>query len=206
VVADAVYASPTQQRQPYVFLPTRQTDTYGLTLVVHTRNIVRSPIPEIRETLRALDPEVATYGAITLDQGSHNAVNPQESAANIAAALALLALVLALVGLYGVVAYTVERRTREVGIRMALGAQPGTVIRLMLGQTTRVTLVGLLIGLLLAFGLGQAIASLLYGISASDPLTYLTIPAALLSVALIAAYIPARRATRVHPSLTLRQD
>jgi ABC-type antimicrobial peptide transport system permease subunit len=133
-------------------------------------------------------------------------VSAQAGAAKTAGALAVLALVLALVGLYGVVAYTVERRTREIGIRMALGARPETVIRLMLGQTTRTTAIGLAIGLGLAVAVGQSIASLLYGISALDPFTFVLIPLALFSVAFLAAYIPARKATRVHPTLALRQE
>jgi predicted permease len=206
MVENANYGAPTQQPQPYAFLPVPQTGTAGLTLIVRTQPGAQTLLPEIRAAMNSVDPEIATYGALTMERSVRNALNAQESAASIASILALLALVLAMVGLYGVVAYTVQRRTREVGIRIALGAKPSSVVGLVLAHTARTTLIGVGVGLVAAFGVAQAMRSILYGVSAADPLTFIAIPIALSAVALIASYIPARRASRVHPMLALRQD
>jgi predicted permease len=206
LVEDAIYGAPTQQPQPYAFFPVAQTSTSGLTLIVQTQPGAEGVLPQVRSALNAVDPEVATYGAMTMARSVRNATNAQESAASIASILALLALVLAMVGLYGVVAYTVERRTREVGIRIALGAKPSAVVGLVLGHTARTTLIGVGVGLIGAFGVAQLLRSILYGVTATDPLTFIAIPLLLSAVALLASYIPARRASRVHPMQALRQD
>ena len=156
--------------------------------------------------MRTVDPQVPTFGGITMERSVRNALNIQASAASISSTMAVLALILATIGLYGVVAYAVERRTREIGIRTALGAPPSSVVRLVLGQITRTTLVGVGFGLIGAFALGRAVGSLLHGVSPTDPLTFIGIPLFLTAVALLASYIPARRATRVHPMIALRRD
>ena len=113
-------------------------------------------------------------------------------------------LTLAAIGLYGVMSYSVRRRTREIGIRMALGARPGSVLRMVLGQGLLLTGVGLAIGLGIALGLGRFTASLLYGISGTDPLTFVTVSAVLLAAATVAVVVPASRAARVEPNSALR--
>jgi len=117
-----------------------------------------------------------------------------------------LALVLAVVGLYGVKAYSVARRTREIGIRMALGAEPGRVQAMILREGVVMTLTGAGFGLLLAFGLGKLCASLLYQVSPVDPLTFVVAPATLFLTAMVACYLPARKATRVSPLTALRSE
>jgi predicted permease len=208
VVEDVVFAPPAQRRHPHIFFPNDQTGSksMGLSLIVHARDDAAALIPRVRGILQSIDAEVATYGAITMERSVRNALNAQFSAVVVAGTLAVLALVLALVGLYGVVAYTVARSTRDIGIRIALGATPASVIRLFMIFSARTTAIGLGCGLLGAFAIGRAVASILYGVSSSDPLTFVTIPLALAMVASLASYLPARRATRVPPVLALRQD
>jgi putative ABC transport system permease protein len=117
-----------------------------------------------------------------------------------------VALVLAAVGLYGVMSYTVAQRTREIGLRMALGAQRGDVLRLVVGQGLRLVLVGVVVGLVASLILTRVMTSLLYGVSATDPATLVTISLVLIAVAVFASYIPARRATRVDPLIALRYE
>jgi ABC-type antimicrobial peptide transport system permease subunit len=114
--------------------------------------------------------------------------------------------VLSSLGIYGVIAYTVTQRSREMGIRMALGAKQKDILSLMVGQGLRMTLVGVGIGLALALVLGQLLSTLLYGIKAHDPLTFVGVAALLVTVALVATWLPARRAARVDPAITLRAE
>ena len=122
------------------------------------------------------------------------------------AAFATLALVLGSVGLYAVVAFTVSRRTHELGLRMALGARPADVLRLVLGQGFKLTVLGVGMGIAGALGLTRFLSSLLYGVRPTDPLTFIALPVLLMSVALLASYIPARRATKVDPMVALRYE
>ncbi|HWC16154.1 MAG TPA: FtsX-like permease family protein, partial [Terriglobales bacterium] len=117
-----------------------------------------------------------------------------------------LALVLAVAGLYGVMSYTVEQRKNEIGVRMALGAQKGNVVQLVLGQGLWLVVPGVILGCVLAYAAGRMFVSLVYGVSASDPVAFISIAVLLITVALIAMYVPARRAASVDPMLALRSE
>jgi putative ABC transport system permease protein len=134
------------------------------------------------------------------------ALLPARIAATLLGAFALLGLVLAAVGIYGLISYAVSRRTQELGVRMALGARKRDVLRLVIGQGMRPALLGVLLGWPAAFALTRLMKSMLFGVSATDPLTYIAVAALLTAVALLACYLPARRATQVDPITALRHE
>jgi putative ABC transport system permease protein len=156
--------------------------------------------------IRALDSDLAIAQIRTMDQHMDESVAGPKFNTFLLGIFSFAALFLAVIGIYGVLAYSVAQQTHEIGIRMALGAQPRDVMRLVLRQAMRLCLPGIAIGLLAAFGLTRLMSSLLYGISASDPLTFAAVSVMLLAVALLACYIPARRAMRVDPMVALRYE
>jgi putative ABC transport system permease protein len=125
---------------------------------------------------------------------------------SVAAGSGVIALFLSMIGLYSVLAFTVSQRTREIGIRMALGAEDYDVLKLVVGQGMRLVVIGVAIGLIAALSLTRVVASLLYGVRATDPMTFALIPLLLIGVAILASYIPARRATKVDPVVALRYE
>jgi putative ABC transport system permease protein len=153
-----------------------------------------------------MDPNVAVFGAQTMDAFLKRTLNLAEIEAYLGATFGIMALVLAAIGLYGVLSFSVAQRTRELGIRMALGARRGDVLRLVLRQVLRVAAAGIAAGILLGLGLAQVVGSLLYNISAYDARVFLLTPVILTLVALAAACIPALRATKVDPLIALRCD
>jgi ABC-type antimicrobial peptide transport system permease subunit len=146
------------------------------------------------------------YGVETMDEVVSNSFSARRLSMILLSAFAALALALACVGIYGVISYLAGQRTHEIGIRMALGAQPRQVLRMILGQGLKLALLGVSIGIVAAFALTRLMASLLFGVSAYDPLTFAGVAILLLLVALAACYIPARRATRVDPMVALRHE
>ena len=153
-----------------------------------------------------MDPNVAIFGVQTLNGFLKRAFNLAENEAYLGAAFGIMALVLATIGLYGVVSFSVAQRTRELGIRMALGASRSDILRLVLRQGLRFAGAGIGMGVLLGLGLGQVVGSLLYNITTHDACVFLITPTMLAIVALAAAYFPAMRATKVDPLLALRYD
>ena len=156
--------------------------------------------------MTALDPNLAVFNAETMQEHVDKSLLLPQISALLLGVFGAIGLTLAAIGLYGVMSYSVRRRTREIGIRMALGAEPGKVLRMVLVQGLAVTAVGLAIGLALAVALGRFAASLLYGISGTDLVTFLTVPGVLLAAALAAIILPARRAAHVEPSTALRYE
>jgi ABC-type antimicrobial peptide transport system permease subunit len=142
----------------------------------------------------------------TMDQLLYESVASSRFRAMLFGVFAALALVLAVIGIYGVMAYSVSQRTNEIGIRMALGAQRGEVMRLVLGQGTKLTLLGVVLGITAAVALTHLMSSLLFSVSATDPLTFVGVGILLTLVALAACYVPARRAMRVDPMIALRYE
>jgi len=160
----------------------------------------------VRGTVRSVDPDLLVNDIQTLeDRVSRNIARPRLSVL-LLGAFSAIALLLAAIGIYGVMAYTVAQRTREIGVRMALGADPHEVKQLVVRQGMRPALVGVVVGLVAAFAATRLIASLLYGVSAVDPVTFVLVPVFLIAVALLATYLPARRATRVPPTVALQAE
>jgi ABC-type antimicrobial peptide transport system permease subunit len=160
----------------------------------------------IRSEVRALDPNLAVADMVTLEQRMAFALFTARVTGTLLGAFGLLALVLAMVGLYGVIAYSVSQRTREIGVRMALGAEPRDVLKLVVGQGATLALIGVGVGLAAAFALTRFLSSLLYGVTATDPLTFTGVSVLFLAVAIFASYLPARRAAKVDPMVALRYE
>lgn len=160
----------------------------------------------VRSQIRSVDADQPPYDIMTLEQGLREFLAPQRINMLLLATFAALALALASIGIYGVISYSVSRRTHEIGVRAALGAQPRDVLRLVLGQGMLLVGIGLGIGLAASFALSRVISSMLYGVSATDPSTFAGIALLLSIVAWMACYIPARRATKIDPMDALRRE
>jgi ABC-type antimicrobial peptide transport system permease subunit len=160
----------------------------------------------IREQILTLDPNLAVFDASTMEEHVNKALLIPRISATLLGVFGAIGLTLATVGLYGVMSYLVRSRTREIGIRMPLGAERGKVLRLVAGQGLTISLVGLVIGLGIALALSRFAATFLYGISAHDLVTFIGVPLILLVVAVVAVFVPARRASRVDPIQALRYE
>jgi ABC-type antimicrobial peptide transport system permease subunit len=206
VIPDIKYSEVKLPVPPVFYTPWRQDSR-----VSGMNFYVRSPQPEttvraIRGVVKAIDPGLPVEDLKTMPQQIRDNVFLDRMISTMSASFAVLATLLAAVGLYGVLAYTVTQRTREIGVRMALGADAARVRDMVLGQVLRMMLVGGGIGLVAAVGLGHAASSLLFGLQGHDPLVFALAVVALSMVALGAGYIPARRASRVDPVQALRYE
>ena len=196
-----------EEPRNHIYVSVDQTYRSDMALVVRAPGAgAEGLVAGVRQAVKEIDPRIPLYNVRTIEQHLTWAFWAQNMAASLAAAFGVLALALSAVGLYGVVAYTVARRTHEIGIRVALGAQARDVLRIVLGQGMALTLVGLGVGLVAAFFLAQQLASLLYGLSPGDPATYILVALLLAGVALVACLVPARRATKVDPMVALRYE
>jgi putative ABC transport system permease protein len=189
-----------------VYLPYTQRPNPGLTLAIRTSGDAASVSREIREAVLSLDPTLPVYDLALLDQRLEAQVAPLRTMAILSAAYAVLALFLAAFGLFAVLAHDVGQRTHEIGIRMALGAKPNSVLALVLREGMVLTLAGLGAGCVGGFVISRMMHALLYGVRPMEPAVYVSIAAMLLGVALLACWIPARRAMRLDPLEALRQD
>jgi putative ABC transport system permease protein len=160
----------------------------------------------VRDLLRELNPYLPVINVLTMEETAALSMLPQKIAGFVAAGLGAVGLLLTAVGIYGVTAFSVGQRRREIGIRMALGAQRGDVVSMVLRQGMLLSAIGAALGLVAGLGLSQLIKNLLFGISAWDPMTFAGAGALLLAVALLACYLPARRAARVDPMVALRAE
>jgi putative ABC transport system permease protein len=191
------------------YLPLAQNAALGSlqTLQVRTLGDPASMIPEIERTIHALAPDLPVFEVKTMRQALYtlNGLLMFQLGASLAAVLGGLGLVLSVIGVYGVISYSVSQRTREIGIRMALGAQPGAILGLVLRQGIVIVAAGLVLGLALSLASSKLVGKFLV-VSGADPLTYCTVSAILTLVALAACYLPARRSTRVNPIVALRHE
>ena len=208
VAKDGRYRSLYEERLPFIFLPVYQHPRTGMTLLVRADSAgdVTGALESARREIAQMDARLPVYGVMVGEDNLAMAYWGPNVAAGMATTFGVLALVLATMGLYSVMTYTVSQRTREIGIRMALGAALRDVVRLVVGQGMRMALLGIALGLAGAFALTRALASLLLGIGATDSVTFVGVPLLLVAVALLACYVPARRAARVNPLVALRHD
>ena len=204
VVADSKYNSLTEPRRPFMFIPLLQEYSPNFNLHVRTSSEPRGMVSALRGEIQQIDPSLSVLNVQTLSERVRNSLGNERTQATLYSSAGGLALLLAAVGLYGVMSYSVAQRTREIGIRMALGAGRGNVMGLVLKQGVTLVSIGAVLGLGVAFGVTRLLASLLFGVSALDPLTFIATSAVLLVVALLASYVPARRATKVDPIIALR--
>ncbi len=191
---------------PLVYLPLTQDYAPAATLQVQTAGKPEAVIAGVRAQIQSLEPNLAITNVQTIGEIIDQGLWAPEMGAALLTLFGGLALVLAAVGVYGVLAYSVTQQTREIGIRMAMGAERADVLGLVVGQGLKLTGVGLAAGILVALALTRKLSSLLFGVSAYDPLTYASVILVLVFVALLACYIPARRATRVDPLVALRYE
>jgi putative ABC transport system permease protein len=194
-------SSRVQGYLPYLQFPTRY-----LSVVLRSTVEPEQLIAQARREVAAVDREQPIYSVRTLAQMRATSIAPAALNLTLVGLFAALALVLAAVGLYGVMSFVVSQRTREIGIRVALGAQRRDIFKLIVGRGLLLVLAGVALGLGGAFAITRALASLLYGVSATDPLTFAAVSVLLACVALLACYVPARRATKVDPLIALRAE
>ncbi|QSQ25964.1 ABC transporter permease [Pyxidicoccus parkwayensis] len=206
VVEDLAIDGPAAPAAPELFVPYDQARSTEMTLLLRTSGEPLTLLPSVRAEVRALDPALALGRARTLSSVTDGVVAPLRFYLLLVGLFAGAALMLAAVGLYGVVTYAVLQRTRELGIRMALGAREQQVMRMVLGHYLRLTAVGLVLGLALAMGVSRALTHLLSGVLPTDPLTYGVVVVVLGGVAFLATLLPARRASRVSPAIALRGE
>ena len=193
--------------QPEVYATYLQSPDRRLNVIMKTDLPDAGPlIQPARAALKTFDPNQIVWRTQTLNQLLSTSVAPRRFNMLLLGIFAAVALVLAAVGLYGVMSYSVSWRTHEIGIRMALGAKRADVLRLVVRQGMTMALIGLAIGLVGAFSLSRVLRGLLYGVSSTDPFTFVAVSVVLLAVALLACLIPAKRATRVDPIIALRTE
>jgi putative ABC transport system permease protein len=205
VVADGKYAGLSEDPRPYVARPLWQASSGSTSVVVRTANDLPALMAAVRREIQQLDPHLPV-AASTLVEKLSLPLLPARLLASILGGFGLLALALAASGIYGVMSYAVAQRTHEIGVRLALGAQKSDVLKLVISQGMTLLLVGIALGLAAAVALTRLLKSLLFGVSATDPLTFAGLVCALMLVALLACYLPARRAIKVDPLVALRHD
>ena len=205
---DPKTAVKAQFEYPFMQLPEKlmRLAADAVAVVVRTRGDPTAIMGPVRRAVQELDPREIIYGVQTLDEVLSNSFAARRLSMILLGIFAALALVLSCVGMYGVISYLVGQRTHEIGVRVALGAQRNDVLRLIFGQGIRMALVGVGIGLAAALALTRLMSRMLFGVSATDPVTFAGVAVLLCGVALVACYIPARRAMRVDPMVALRYE
>jgi len=207
VVKDSKTSTLRREVKRFVYIPYPQEDEVGsMTFYVRARGDAATIGASVREAAQRVDPNLPIYEMKTMSAVMNDSLFMERMVAALSIAFGALATLLAAIGLYGVMSYTVARRTREIGIRMALGAERGSVLWLVLREVALMVGVGLAVGIPLAFALSRIVQSQLFALSAHDPIALVGAAAVLAFVALVAGYLPARRATRVDPMLALRYE
>ena len=208
-MADGRYLMLGEEPRPYFYRPLEQDYRSSITLMVRSAVDPTALVAPLTRILQEHDPHLPVFNVRTMNalmRDSMFGLMPMRMGATMAAVQGGIGLFLAVMGLYAVVSFAANRRRREIGVRMALGATGTDVVRLVVREGMRLTIAGVAIGLVVAAGLGVALSHVLYGVSATDFGVYAGVTALLLSIAALACYLPARRATRVDPMLALRSE
>jgi predicted permease len=195
-----------EKPRPFLYLPLTQDYSANVAIELRVFGDPMAFVAPVQQTVHSLDADLPLFDLATLDSRIQLATTTQRMGGDFVGGFGLVALLLAAIGIYGVLAYTTRQRTHEIGLRMALGAEPRNVFALILTQGARLALVGVGVGLAASFLLTRALSTQLFGISATDPLTYAGVSILLCAVALLACYIPARRAAKVDPMVALRYE
>jgi putative ABC transport system permease protein len=206
VVADVKFSSLSTPKFEEMYLPYQQSPWMAMTIVVRSNSAAQPVVSAVRERITELDPDLPLAGIQPMEKIVSASIAQPRLITGLVGAFAGFALLLAAVGIYGVMAYSVSQRSHEMGIRMALGAAPRDIFRLVVGQGMRLVLVGIGLGFLASLALTRLLSSLLFATSANDPITLAAVALILVAVALAACYIPSRRATRVDPLIALRYE
>jgi putative ABC transport system permease protein len=188
------------------YFPFAQIPNGGMSVIIKASGDPNQLIAAVRQQIKTIDPDQPIYAIRTMDEIRAESVAPERLNLTLLSIFAGIALILAIVGIYGVMSYSVTQRTHEIGIRMAIGAQPRDVFRMVLMQGMMLALIGVVFGLIGAFGLTRLMATMLFGVEPTDPATFVAIAALLTVVALVACYVPGRRATKVDPVVSLRYE
>lgn len=206
VVGDVRFYGPEQPAPPQVYLPLGQASAPFMTYVLQSEGDPSGLASAARVAIREVDPDQAIFRALTLSSSLADTLAWRRFYTVLLGLFAAVALTLAATGLYSVISFSVAQRTREIGIRMSLGARAATVLQLVLSQGLRLALAGLAVGLLIAFFAGRFIRSLLYGVESLDLLTFVAVSSLVLGLAALASFLPARRATKVDPVISIRSE
>ena len=209
VVDEMRYWAIADTNRPLIFYPLAQHFQQGVTIVVRTGMDPLEITASVKQAVAQVDPDMPVYNIRSLDQqivSSPLGMFPMRMGTIIACGQGLIALFLATLGLYGLISHSVTQRTHEIGIRIALGAKPGNVLSILIWQGLRLVLIGLVLGLVAAFAVTRLLSSVLYGVKATDLLTFGGVTLLLACVAALASYIPARRAASIEPMQALRAE
>ena len=206
VVGDVRGTSDSGRPSPNIYVPHQQDARRSMYLVSHTTNDPAGLAGPIRQAIWSVDPNQPVDAIRTMERAQYESASSNYALLTLFVTFAVFALVMAAIGIYGVMAYSVAQRRSEIGLRMALGAEIGTVRWMVVSEGARLMAVGIGAGLVAAFLLSRLLGNLVFGISTTDPLTFIGVPLVLAVVALVANLIPARRATRLDPAKTLRAE
>ena len=206
IVGDVKAFGPSEAPPPTVYLPFDQAPITDVSLLVRSSAEPSLIITGARAAIREVDADLPIFDVKTMADALSESVSQPRFYAILLGSFAAIALIIAALGIYGVISYAVSQRTRELGIRIALGAQRERVVRLVIGQGLTLTLVGIAIGIVGAYALTRLITSLLFGVAPADPLTFAVVALLFVAVACLASYLPARRAAAVDPIIAMRAE
>jgi putative ABC transport system permease protein len=206
VVNDTRDSGPSIRSRGTLYVPHAQTPTNSLWLAVRTTGPASAVVPSLRQALAAIDPDVPLANVQTIEQAMAQSISQPRFSMLMLGIFAAIAVLLAAIGIYGVISYSVAQRTHEIGVRMALGANQADVVGMIARQVLIMTGIGIVIGGMLALASGELLTNLLFGVQPSDPMTFGAVAVGLAAVALFAAALPAWRAARLDPVIALRSD